>query len=112
MYRAKQSGRNAYQFFTAEINQRSRARAQLGSELRRALEREEFALVYQPKYQLATRRPSGAEALLRWKHPERGTVSPAEFIPGARGDRAHRAGGRVGDPARLRGSQGVAGGAA
>jgi diguanylate cyclase (GGDEF)-like protein len=81
MYRAKQSGRNAYQFYTAEINQRSRARAQLGSELRRALERGEFALVYQPKYQLTDRRPSGAEALLRWKHPERGTVSPAEFIP-------------------------------
>ncbi len=81
MYRAKQSGRNAYQFFTAEINQRSRARAQLGSELRRALEREEFALVYQPKYELASRRQSGAEALLRWRHPERGVVSPAEFIP-------------------------------
>ncbi|HWM41152.1 MAG TPA: PAS domain S-box protein [Burkholderiales bacterium] len=81
MYRAKQSGRNAYQFFTAEINQRSRARAQMGSELRRALEREEFALVYQPKYYLADGRPSGAEALLRWRHPERGTVSPAEFIP-------------------------------
>ena len=57
MYRAKQSGRNAYQFFTAEINQRSRARAQLGAELRRALEREEFALVYQPKFDLATPRP-------------------------------------------------------
>ncbi len=81
MYRAKQSGRNAYQFFTAEINQRSRARAQMGSELRRALEREEFALAYQPKYHLATRRLSGAEALLRWKHPERGMVMPAEFIP-------------------------------
>ena len=81
MYRAKQSGRNAYQFFTAEINQRSRARAQLGSELRRALEREEFALAYQPKFRLAERRPRGAEALLRWKHPERGMVSPADFIP-------------------------------
>jgi diguanylate cyclase (GGDEF)-like protein len=81
MYRAKQAGRNAFQFFTAEINQRSRARAQLGSELRRALEREEFALVYQPKYDLATRKPRGAEALLRWRHPERGMVSPAEFIP-------------------------------
>jgi diguanylate cyclase (GGDEF)-like protein/PAS domain S-box-containing protein len=81
MYRAKQSGRNAYQFFTAEINQRSRARSQMGVELRHALEREEFVLFYQPKYELADRRPSGAEALLRWKHPERGTVSPAEFIP-------------------------------
>jgi diguanylate cyclase (GGDEF)-like protein/PAS domain S-box-containing protein len=81
MYRAKQSGRNTFQFFTAEINQRSRARAQLGAELRRALEREEFTLVYQPKYELAERRPNGAEALLRWKHPERGVVSPADFIP-------------------------------
>jgi diguanylate cyclase (GGDEF)-like protein/PAS domain S-box-containing protein len=81
MYRAKQSGRNAYQFFTAEINQRSRARAQMGIELRRALEREEFTLVYQPKYTLANRRPCGAEALLRWRHPERGIVPPAEFIP-------------------------------
>ena len=66
MYRAKQSGRNAYQFFTAEINQRSRARSQMGSELRRALEREEFALVYQPKYELAraaAERRRGAAAL-------------------------------------------------
>jgi diguanylate cyclase (GGDEF)-like protein len=81
MYRAKQTGRNAYQFFTAEINQRSRARVQLGAELRRALEREEFALFYQPKYQLATRRPVSVEALLRWNHPDRGLVSPTEFIP-------------------------------
>jgi EAL domain-containing protein (putative c-di-GMP-specific phosphodiesterase class I) len=81
MYRAKQTGRNAYQFFTAEINQRSRARVQLGAELRKALEREEFSLFYQPRYELATRRPIGAEALLRWNHPERGFVSPAEFIP-------------------------------
>jgi diguanylate cyclase (GGDEF)-like protein/PAS domain S-box-containing protein len=81
MYRAKQAGRNAYQFFTPEINQRSRVRAQMAVELRRALEREEFALVYQPKYRLADRQVSGAEALLRWKHPERGMVSPAEFIP-------------------------------
>jgi len=81
MYRAKQAGRNVYQFFTAEINQRSRARVQLGSELRRALEREEFTLSYQPRYQLATRQPSGAEALLRWEHPERGMVPPHEFIP-------------------------------
>jgi diguanylate cyclase (GGDEF)-like protein len=81
MYRAKQSGGNAYQFFTAEINQRSRARVQLGAELRRALEREEFVLFYQPRYRLAGREPSGAEALLRWQHPERGVVFPNEFIP-------------------------------
>jgi len=81
MYGAKQSGRNAYQFFTAEINARIRARAQLGSELRRALERDEFALVYQPKYDLRTRRICAAEALLRWRHPTRGVVLPLEFIP-------------------------------
>jgi diguanylate cyclase (GGDEF)-like protein/PAS domain S-box-containing protein len=81
MYRAKQAGRNTFQFFTAEINQRSRARAQLGAELRRALERDEFTLAYQPKYELASGRCCGAEALLRWSHPARGLVSPAEFVP-------------------------------
>ncbi|MFN2643744.1 MAG: PAS domain S-box protein [Burkholderiales bacterium] len=81
MYRAKQSGRNAFQFFTAEINQRTRVRAHMGLELRRALERKEFTLVYQPKFDLASGEPCGAEALLRWDHPERGRVTPAEFIP-------------------------------
>jgi diguanylate cyclase (GGDEF)-like protein len=81
MYRAKQAGRNAFQFFTPEINQRTRARALLGAELRRALERDEFRLVYQPKFELRSDRLSGAEALLRWQHPSRGMVSPAEFIP-------------------------------
>jgi len=80
MYRAKQSGRNAFQFFTAEINQRTRARALLGAELRRALDRGEFALAYQPKYDLATLRPCGGEALLRWNHPERGLVPPSQFV--------------------------------
>jgi predicted signal transduction protein with EAL and GGDEF domain len=81
MVRAKQSGRNAYHFFTAEITQRTRARAQVALELRRALEREEFGLVYQPKIDLVSGRPCGVEALLRWHHPERGTVSPAHFVP-------------------------------
>ncbi|HZQ73166.1 MAG TPA: EAL domain-containing protein [Burkholderiales bacterium] len=81
MYRAKQAGRNAFQFFTAEINARSRARAQMGVELRHALERREFLLLFQPKFDLASGKPCAAEALLRWKHPERGIVSPAEFIP-------------------------------
>ena len=80
MYRAKQSGRNTYQFFTSEINQRTRARALLGADLRRALEREEFTLAYQPKFDLATMRPCGGEALLRWNHPERGPVPPAQFV--------------------------------
>ena len=81
MYRAKQAGRNSFQFYTPEINQRTKARAVLGRELRRALEREEFRLVYQPKFELKSERPSGAEALLRWQHPSRGVVLPAEFIP-------------------------------
>ena len=81
MYRAKQSGRNAFQFFTSEINQRTRARAQMGLELRRALERREFSLHYQAKIDLTNGQPCGAEALLRWNHPERGSVAPVEFIP-------------------------------
>ncbi|MBV9191907.1 MAG: EAL domain-containing protein, partial [Betaproteobacteria bacterium] len=81
MYKAKEGGRNAYQFFTSEITKRTRARALLGTELRRALEREEFALYYQPKFDLQRSRPCAAEALLRWNHPERGLVSPTEFIP-------------------------------
>jgi diguanylate cyclase (GGDEF)-like protein/PAS domain S-box-containing protein len=80
MYRAKQSGRNAYQFFTAEITQRTRARGLLGVELRRALEREEFTLAYQAKYDLLTMKPCGGEALLRWNHPERGLIPPAQFV--------------------------------
>jgi diguanylate cyclase (GGDEF)-like protein/PAS domain S-box-containing protein len=80
MYKAKQGGRNAYQFFTAEITQRTRARAVIGSELRRALEREEFSVYYQPKIDLQTLQVCGAEALLRWNHPQRGLVPPAEFI--------------------------------
>ena len=81
MYRAKQAGRNGFLFFTADINQRTRVRAQLGSELRRALERDEFELFYQPKYDLRTGKPCAVEALLRWRHPERGLVMPGEFIP-------------------------------
>ena len=81
MYRAKQSGRNAFHFFTADINTRTRARAQMGIELRRALERREFSLAYQPKIDLTTGQPCGAEALLRWKHPERGSIAPVDFIP-------------------------------
>ena len=81
MYQAKQSGRNACRFYDPQIMQRARARAQLAFELRRALERGEFELAYQPKHDLESGRPCGAEALLRWIHPERGAVAPAEFIP-------------------------------
>jgi len=81
MYRAKEQGRNGYRFFTAEMNQRTLAKAQLNTDLRRAIERAEFTLHYQPKVDLADGGLRGLEALLRWNHPQRGMVSPAEFIP-------------------------------
>src|ERR1043166_5028264 len=81
MYRAKESGRNSYCSFTPGIAEGARARLQLAAELRRALEREEFRMVYQPKVALGTRVVRGAEALLRWAHPERGLVPPGEFVP-------------------------------
>jgi diguanylate cyclase (GGDEF)-like protein/PAS domain S-box-containing protein len=81
MYRAKEQGRNNYQFFTRDMNQRALGRVQIEAALRRALDRGEFRLVYQPKVHLSTGKICGFEALLRWQHPEKGTVSPAEFIP-------------------------------
>jgi len=81
MYRAKEMTRNAYCFFTAEMNQRSAAKLQLNTDLRRAIERREFVLHYQPKIDLADGRIDGVEALLRWNHPQRGMISPADFIP-------------------------------
>jgi diguanylate cyclase (GGDEF)-like protein/PAS domain S-box-containing protein len=81
MYRAKELTRNAYCFFTTEMNQRSVAKLQLNTDLRRAIERREFVLHYQPKIDLADGRMHGVEALLRWNHPQRGMVSPADFIP-------------------------------
>jgi diguanylate cyclase (GGDEF)-like protein/PAS domain S-box-containing protein len=81
MYRAKESARNSYCFFTAEMNQRTVAKVQLSADLRRAIERQEFALHYQPKIALDTGELRGLEALLRWNHPTRGMVSPAEFVP-------------------------------
>jgi len=81
MYRAKESSRNAFCFYTAEMNARAASKLQLNTDLRHALERHEFVLHYQPKVDLATGNMIGMEALLRWQHPERGMVSPLEFIP-------------------------------
>jgi diguanylate cyclase (GGDEF)-like protein len=81
MYRAKEAGRNNFQFFTAEMNQLVNDRLQLEHNLRRALERKEFLLHYQQKVSLKTGAVVGAEALLRWNHPEWGLVRPARFIP-------------------------------
>jgi diguanylate cyclase (GGDEF)-like protein/PAS domain S-box-containing protein len=80
MYRAKESTRNAYCFFTAEMNQRSAEKMQLNNDLRHAIERSEFVLHYQPKVALDSGALTGFEALLRWNHPTRGLVPPGQFV--------------------------------
>jgi diguanylate cyclase (GGDEF)-like protein/PAS domain S-box-containing protein len=81
MYRAKEAGRDAFRFFTAEMNAQSLARLDLENALRRAIDNEEFVLYFQPKIDIPTGRISGAEALIRWKRPGHGMVSPALFVP-------------------------------
>jgi len=81
MYQAKENGRQSYQFFRPEMNVRAVERQSIEEDLQGALERKEFSLHYQPKIDLATGAMTGAEALLRWTHPARGSVSPSEFIP-------------------------------
>jgi diguanylate cyclase (GGDEF)-like protein/PAS domain S-box-containing protein len=81
MHRAKEQGPNSYRMFTSEMGSRAVERLTLESDLRRALERDELELYYQPRITLDTGRIDGAEALLRWNHPRRGKVSPATFIP-------------------------------
>ena len=81
MYQAKRRGRNTFEFFSQEMNARALERLSLEGRLRRALEREEFVLYYQPKVDVSVPRIVGAEALLRWKHPELGMIPPARFIP-------------------------------
>jgi len=81
MYHAKESGRNNFQFFTAEMNRRAVERQSLESSLRCALDREEFLLHYQPKVRLDTREITGIEALIRWRQPDRGFIPPSEFVP-------------------------------
>ena len=81
MYRAKEAGRNNFQFFTAEMNQLVNERLALEHSLRRALERREFLLHYQQKVDLRSGAIVGAEALLRWQHPEWGLLRPARFVP-------------------------------
>ncbi|HEV7873085.1 MAG TPA: EAL domain-containing protein [Enterovirga sp.] len=81
MYRAKADGRGTYRFFEPEMDAQAQARRSLEIDLRQAMLEGAFELYYQPIVNLAAKRASGCEALLRWKHPERGFVSPAEFIP-------------------------------
>jgi diguanylate cyclase (GGDEF)-like protein/PAS domain S-box-containing protein len=80
MYRAKECGRNDYQFFTAEMNVHALEREHLESDLRHALERNEFLLHYQPKVNLQSGAMTGVEALIRWRHPTRRLTRPSQFI--------------------------------
>lgn len=80
MYSAKAHGRGTFQFFTQEMHNKIEKRMQLEAGLRQALDRNEFELYYQPQFSIADGRLIGAEALLRWRHPERGIVGPGEFI--------------------------------
>ncbi|MBS0354307.1 MAG: EAL domain-containing protein [Proteobacteria bacterium] len=81
MYDAKNEGRNDFRFFTSEMNSRAYARLMLENALRRAIERNELVLEYQPQWEMPGKRLIGVEALVRWDSPDRGRVLPGEFIP-------------------------------
>ncbi len=81
MYQAKNSGRNGYRFFDETINVEAGERLMIRNDLRRALDRNEFVLYYQPQHDLTSDAVVGAEALIRWNHPERGMMAPGRFIP-------------------------------
>ena len=81
MYRAKEQGKNNQQFYSVQMNQHSCERLALETSLRRAVERNEFLLHYQPKVDMRSGRITGVEALVRWQHPDIGMVPPAQFIP-------------------------------
>ncbi|HVK55659.1 MAG TPA: EAL domain-containing protein, partial [Burkholderiales bacterium] len=80
MYKAKEAGRNNYQFYTRDMSSAATGRISLENDLRRALEREEFVVHYQPQIALATGKIVGVEALVRWQHPDRGLLYPEQFI--------------------------------
>jgi diguanylate cyclase (GGDEF)-like protein/PAS domain S-box-containing protein len=81
MYRAKDNGRDDFQFYTPDLNIKAHEKFLLQEELRSAVARSEFVLFYQPQVDLRTNRVFAAEALIRWNHPTRGTLSPIKFIP-------------------------------
>ena len=80
MYQAKGAGRNAYQFYTSDLNQRALEMLSKENALRRAIERQEFVLHYQPQVDIASGSVVGAEALIRWNHPDLGLLMPGKFI--------------------------------
>ncbi len=81
MYHAKALGKNNFQFYEETMNARAGSRLKLEGDLRKALERDEFSLAYQPQVEVSSGRIIGAEALLRWQHPELGNIPPFDFIP-------------------------------
>ncbi|KIF65315.1 diguanylate cyclase [Pseudomonas fluorescens] len=81
LFKAKSSGRNGYALYTEELTAHAQQRVEIAFELRRALEQDELRVYYQPVHDLHSSRLIGVEALVRWQHPQRGLVSPAEFIP-------------------------------
>jgi len=81
MYLAKEKGRNNYQLYTPTMNEKAFERLELETSLRRAVERQEFVVYYQPKIKINTGRIIGMEALVRWIHPQKGLIPPGEFIP-------------------------------
>ncbi len=81
MYQAKKKGRGQYQFYTQSMNLRLKHRLEIERMLHRALQDDQFYLLYQPQFEIASGRIVGAEALIRWQHPEKGQLSPLDFIP-------------------------------
>jgi diguanylate cyclase (GGDEF)-like protein len=81
LYRAKDAGRNQFRFHDAELDRQVHERVQIGNDLHRAIERDEFELYYQPQVDLVSGRTVGLEALIRWNHPTRGPLMPSTFIP-------------------------------
>ena len=81
LFKAKSAGRDGYALYTEELTAHAQQRVEIGFELRRALEQQELRVYYQPVHDLKSSRLIGVEALVRWQHPQRGLVSPAEFIP-------------------------------
>ena len=109
MYQAKENGRQSYQFFKPAMNVRAVERQSIEESLRRALERQEFAVHYQPKVDLRTGAITGAEALLRWTHPVRGPVPPGAIHSGCGRLRPHSADRQLGPSRGLPAGPGLAG---
>jgi len=81
MYKAKEDGKNRYHFYTQSMHEKSLRHLEISNELHTAMQNDELEVYYQPQVDALTNKLIGAEALLRWKHPKLGFISPSEFIP-------------------------------